>query len=205
MSSKNYYIEYDLVSFPMIKDLGERIDRFRIDRDLLDAAIFWRTNKERQRYSLSQFSYDSRLQCMARLHSEQMRNYKFFDHENKFDFRYRTLRDRAAWAIVDKEDRLCGFAENIINYPAFESNEPYYVRDENGKTCFYKVSGESLNYSTYWSFANILVVGWMNSEGHRKNILNPTFKHLGCGCAAYAEIKDTHSVLRVLATQNFRT
>lgn len=55
MSRPNYYAEYDLVSFPMIKDLGKRIDRFRIDRDLLDAAIFWRTNKERQRYSLSHF------------------------------------------------------------------------------------------------------------------------------------------------------
>ena len=38
---------------------------------------------------------------------------------------------------------------------------------------------------TYWSLASKLVEGWMNSSGHRSNILNPNFKYLGCGAWPY--------------------
>jgi uncharacterized protein YkwD len=38
---------------------------------------------------------------------------------------------------------------------------------------------------TYWSLASKLVEGWMNSSGHRRNILNPNFKFLGCGAWPY--------------------
>ena len=38
---------------------------------------------------------------------------------------------------------------------------------------------------TYWSLASKLVEGWMNSSGHRSNILNPNFKFLGCGAWPY--------------------
>ncbi|MEK0413159.1 MAG: hypothetical protein RL070_647 [Bacteroidota bacterium] len=38
---------------------------------------------------------------------------------------------------------------------------------------------------TYWSLATKLVDGWMNSNGHRSNILDPNFKYLGCGAWPY--------------------
>ena len=38
---------------------------------------------------------------------------------------------------------------------------------------------------TYWSFALKLVDQWMNSEGHRKNILNSNYNYLGCGTYYY--------------------
>ncbi|MFM1775456.1 MAG: hypothetical protein RJA53_1066 [Bacteroidota bacterium] len=38
---------------------------------------------------------------------------------------------------------------------------------------------------TYWSLASKLVEGWMNSSGHRRNILNPNLKYLGCGTWPY--------------------
>lgn len=38
---------------------------------------------------------------------------------------------------------------------------------------------------TYWSLASKLVEGWMNSSGHRRNILNPNYKYLGCGAWPY--------------------
>jgi uncharacterized protein YkwD len=39
---------------------------------------------------------------------------------------------------------------------------------------------------TYWSLASKLVEGWMNSSGHRRNILNPNLKYLGCGAWPYS-------------------
>lgn len=38
---------------------------------------------------------------------------------------------------------------------------------------------------TYWSLASKLVEGWMNSSGHRSNILNPSLTYLGCGAWPY--------------------
>jgi len=38
---------------------------------------------------------------------------------------------------------------------------------------------------TYWSLASKLVEGWMNSSGHRSNILNPNLTYLGCGAWPY--------------------
>jgi uncharacterized protein YkwD len=58
----------------------------------------------------------------------------------------------------------------------------------------------ALNYgksTTYWSFALKLVEQWMNSPGHRTNILNEQYKYLGCGVYA-----SSSSDGMVKATQN---
>lgn len=55
---------------------------------------------------------------------------------------------------------------------------------------FYDVSTKRFN-------ASEIVVGWMNSPGHRANILDPQYTHLGVGVV----LVDT----RLYATQNFAT
>lgn len=57
---------------------------------------------------------------------------------------------------------------------------------------------------TYWSFALSLVDGWMDSPGHRDNILNSNLTYLGCGTYYYnnLDLKNT-IILRVKSTQNF--
>ena len=54
----------------------------------------------------------------------------------------------------------------------------------------------SYNWHTEESLANEIVEGWMNSPGHRKNILTPDFEKLGVGVS----IGDDGGVY---ATQNF--
>jgi len=46
----------------------------------------------------------------------------------------------------------------------------------------YKSAGENIaaGQTTAWEVVN----AWMNSEGHRKNILNPNFTHIGVGYAS---------------------
>jgi uncharacterized YkwD family protein/spore coat assembly protein SafA len=46
----------------------------------------------------------------------------------------------------------------------------------------YKSAGE--NIAKGQTTAKAVVNSWMNSEGHRKNILSPTFTHLGVGYAS---------------------
>ena len=53
--------------------------------------------------------------------------------------------------------------------------------------------------STYKSIANELVQGWMQSKGHRENILNASFNEIGIGCS----FENTNSNSIIYATQIF--
>ena len=59
-----------------------------------------------------------------------------------------------------------------------------------------------LKSPTYWSLAQGLVNGWMESKGHRANILNKNYEYLGCGSKNYFN-KDWIDYFYVKSTQNF--
>ena len=59
--------------------------------------------------------------------------------------------------------------------------------------------GVGENIAMGYSSANATMVGWMNSPGHRANILNPSFTHLGVG----VNIGKWDAWYRSMATQNF--
>ncbi len=71
--------------------------------------------------------------------------------------------------VPDKEDLSDRLKQVGVNFTACAENI-YDFNDEN---------------PTYWSLASLLVEGWMNSSGHRRNILNPEYKYLGCGAWPY--------------------
>lgn len=45
------------------------------------------------------------------------------------------------------------------------------------------------NY-TYAELAAVIVRAWMDSPGHRKNLLDPTYRYLGCGARAAFLLRD---------------
>ena len=55
---------------------------------------------------------------------------------------------------------------------------------------------------TYWTFALEIVDGWMNSAGHRENILNSNYNYLGCGVYYYKKTQGLDGFY-VKSTQNF--
>ena len=59
-----------------------------------------------------------------------------------------------------------------------------------------------LKSPTYWSLAEGLVEGWMNSKGHKANILNRDYRYLGCGSKYYFN-KEWPDYFNVKSTQNF--
>lgn len=59
--------------------------------------------------------------------------------------------------------------------------------------------GSGENIAMGYSSPNATMVGWMNSPGHRANILNPSFTHLGVG----VNIGKWDAWYRSVATQNF--
>lgn len=77
-------------------------------------------------------------------------------------------------AIIKAKDMIYG------NY--FEHDSPLYGQPWDLATIFdYSFIGYGENIARYFKTPKHTVLGWMNSPGHRKNILSPTYTHIGIG------------------------
>lgn len=199
----NYYIGHNTDTFFLVAPLQQRIPKLFVKLNLLNAAIFWYTNIERQNHNLPQFQFHEKLQQMATLQSNQMREHKFFDHENQFDNRYRTLSDRLESVKDEKFNGFMSYAENIADCPVIKANESFTYSFKNGIVHLYSMDGKEIFPFTYSEMAKSVVNAWMNSPGHRANILNPGYKYLGCGCAPYESKANGYSITYFKLTQNF--
>lgn len=145
-----------------------KMDRAKMDVGLLNAAIFFATNVEREKHKLPMFQTSRALTACAYEHSRDMALENFFSHENPNDPAKHT-----AWQRMEAKGLKSGErAENIA------------MRTTNGLT--------------YLAFADEIVKLWMNSPGHRANILNRNLLFLGCGVHAC-----TCPKFHLYATQNF--
>jgi len=199
----DYYSGYDINTFFNIVNLQHKITKLSVNMDLLNAAVFWFTNIERRKFNLKQFQFHNKLKQTAILHSEQMKIHNFFCHENAFNTRYKTLTDRINSVKYSGFQEFMSLGENISDYPIIKANEQFTVENRNGTQRFVSTNGTEILPYSYYEFAKIVVDGWMNSPGHRANILNPDFEYLGCGCEKYEKQGSGYSILCFKLTQNF--
>jgi len=203
INKTDYYADYNVNTFFGIANLQRRITKLFAGVDLLNAAVFWFTNIERRKHHVKQFRFHGKLRQTAILHSEQMKIHNFFDHENAFDARYATLTDRIESVEDDSFKGFMSWGENIADYPVIKANEMFTIENRNGATHLYSTNGKEIFPYSYYEFAKVVVDGWMNSPGHRANILNPDFEYLGCGCAKYEQKENGYAMLCFKLTQNF--
>ena len=156
------------------------------DAQQIEYLVHELTNQERRNYGLAQLAFDSEITQIARGHSLDMASREYFAHETPEGF---TPSDRAEQSgySCQKIDGLLiysGIAENIFQGYLFDS--------------YYTVNGEitSYDWSTEEKIAKATVDGWMNSPGHRKNILTEIFDREGIGVEITQDYK-------VYVTQNF--
>jgi uncharacterized protein YkwD len=118
----------------------------------------------------------------ADIQSQIMKKRGSISHENPERPLYATLIKR-----VNSVGVKPGFAaENVATAFGlrYDSGRKFYKREERGKTIFsYTPEGPGMQPHTYESFARALVEAWMNSPGHRKNILHESAEYLGASCA----------------------
>ena len=198
-NSKNYYSDYKINTFLTLTNLQLKISMTFVDTDLLDAAVFWFTNVERKKHSLKQFHFHDRLRQAATLHSNQMKRFNFFAHENPFNTKYKTLTDRIDAMKDNNFQGFMSWGENIADYPAIKTNASYKIGIGNWQWNIGTTSNAKIIPYAYYEYVKIVVKGWMDSTGHRRNILNPDFEYLGCGCDMY----ENKGVLYFKLTQNF--
>lgn len=138
----------------------------QIDYDVLAQLIHDKVNAIRESYGLEKLAYDEELEYVARKHSEDMATDDYFEHFNPegsspteraklAGYECRTVTFSGDWAYI-----YDGIGENLALIPMYE----YYTEYDN--------SINKYHWYTLDELAEITVEGWMNSPGHRKNLLD---------------------------------
>lgn len=170
-------------------------DKPKIDINGVERLVHELINTERQKKGLSALQWDAQLTDIARRHSKDMAQRNFFAHYNPDgkdptargeQLGYRCFKDYGSYYTE-------GIAENIYQDTLY-SGASYSTTSLNG------VPTESRT-TYYWNyeedFAKRAVQSWMNSPGHRKNILTETYTQEGIGVAV------DDDTINVYITENF--
>lgn len=155
----------------------------RIDEKLLEHALIYHTNLVRQTHELGICRPDEILRVAAIGHSEELSRRGLLSHESRKKTS-RTLEDRLRSAGMDLGNTVMG--ENLgVDYYLRIADVPFYTQSIGGKIRYIDARTEKpIPYQTYRSFAERMVRNWLNSPGHRENLLNSRFDRIGIGIAS---------------------
>lgn len=154
-----------------------------LDRSRVEKLVHEYVNERRAEHGLSKLDFDSDLREIARYHSKDMAGNDYFAH---------TSPDGETWS-----DRYEKFGYTCR---ADAGDGTYYTGGENIAYTYYdrdvRTNSGTVRYTNADELARGIVRGWMNSEGHRENILMDVWDDEGIGIYVTSEGK-------VYATQNF--
>lgn len=180
--------------------LATRLTAAALDRELLAAAIFHETDQVRQRFNLPPFKFLAQLNDAADVQASVGGAVRPPSHTNPF-LLIATPVDRVKYAGLDP----LYVAENIALIPLLAVSPGHGVglKRRDGEAGFIDLaSGERLNPHTYAEFAAAVVQAWMDSPGHRANILSPRVRYLGCSAQA---TRGDHGMDMIFSVQVFYT
>ncbi len=156
----------------VVSDVAEDAGKFLgvkpVSIDELEKAVFKYSNIERSKEGLNELKFDDKLGEIAQSHSKDMVQRNFFDHINP-DSEDPTARASRMGFTKTKPlgggSYSVGIAENIGMMPTGDVTGIGYVSND------------------VESLAKAQVKSWMRSPGHRANILDSQYSHLGVGVA----------------------
>lgn len=161
------------------------LDHEDVDHARLAAALYYATNEARVRLGRRALRREALLEQASLLHSQRMTDHGFFDHIDPYSASLRTPPDRARAVGVANPMT----AENLVETPGFPYRSGQLVYPLGGRARFSKTpGGPPIRQHTYVSFARAAIKQWLDSPGHRKNLLSPDA--VSVGCAATLEWRD---------------
>ncbi len=170
-----------------------------IDYPLLNAAIFFETNRQRVLIGLPPLEHSPALEKAAVLHSTDMVEHRYFSHTSSQPGQ-ETLEARLYWAGIGRVSAAENIAEAFgIEY---EAGTPVYTPEQNGGYFSYEYKGKPILNYTYLGFARQVLRQFMKSEHHREDILNPDFHYCGAGAVHYRDAS-FHNMDEFKVTQLF--
>ena len=131
--------------------------------------IHQKVNYERTSRGLNSLNWNEKLAGIAIMHNQDMIQYNFFGHEGP-NFEPFNARFNSAG--------IFGVGENIYECGAYSTCTT---------TCYNGNCGKACNWYSDEQLAENAVDGWMNSLGHRDNILNPVWNEEGIGVSRYGD------------------
>jgi len=156
----------------------------RINESLLDAAVRVEVNYHRCRAGLSAVRSESRLRRIAKGHSKWMARASNMSHRS-------TVSGRQTFGARLKGSglRWKAGAENIgMVYRFRMERKQFFVSD--GPSCqFTNSAGQKIQPHSYQSLARYIVNLWMNSPGHRHNIMDRRMTMVGTAIALDTKAK----------------
>ncbi|MBA4135896.1 MAG: hypothetical protein C0518_01115 [Opitutus sp.] len=168
------------------------------DGPRLARAIFDETNRVRVQLGLKPFGAEPKLDDAADTQARLGSVFRPPSHTNPFPM-IATPLDRV---------KLTGLQPKLVS----ENIATLSIYDVPPGVGFYRLKGEAslrdsktgepLRHHTYESFAAAVVAAWMNSPGHRANIVSQKLRYLGCSVQP-AQSRD--EVAMIFAVQVFYT
>ena len=144
-----------------------------VEAALVEARVAELVNAERARAGLPLLSSDPKLAEVARRHSLDMAERRFFDHVSPdgkdperrgLDAGYPCRKSHGTYVTH-------GLGENIFQSAVFAS------------VTFGSAGARTYQWMSADEIARQVVEGWMGSEGHRENVLKRSFDRQGIGVA----------------------
>lgn len=178
---------------------NKRIDFNNVNYTLLNAAVFYETNRARARAGLKPFEHSPVLGRASAAHSRDMVDHDFYGHDSPVRGR-RTLEDR-----LTVEGLKGALASENVGWAfglEYEPGREVFNPEQNGGYWSYSYKGPPIPPRTYAGMARFIVAFWMNNPADRGNITNPGFTHLGVGSAQY-EKPELPGMPHLKFTQNF--
>ncbi|WP_218969714.1 CAP domain-containing protein [Candidatus Synechococcus spongiarum] len=161
----------------------------------IESWIIHYTNAEREAAGLRSLTHDPAISTIAREHSRDMAKFGLY-HE----IHGKNPTDRALEAGYDCRayrgdgSYSFGLSENIYKYPK--------ISEWSGRL----MEIVPISFHSDQTMASALVKGWMNSPGHRRNILDISARRIGVGVVIREDRIARSAGLHqetVFATQNF--
>ena len=153
----------------------------------LERAIHAEVNQVRSGLGLQTMRYDRKLAQIARKHSKDMAQNHYFDHVSPngktFEDRYQAGRYRCS-VPIDAQSYALGAENLFVGHRAAA-----FIEHPDGRR-------EEVQLLSVDTIAKQVVQGWMNSPGHRANLVRPIWLNEGIGVFL-------HSSGELYVTQNF--
>lgn len=193
------YERFTSTQFFQLAVVNQPINYKKLDRGLLQAAMFYVTNEERIKYGLTPFEHSDLIEKVASGHANDMVSYNFYSHVSRVKGK-KTIGERFANEGV----RRMLIGENISSSIGlqYQDGRKINIPRSGGMYTYASATHEIILPHTYLSYAREVVQLWMNSPSHRKSILNPNFEQLGCGSQVYSN-REFYNVPYLMGVQCF--
>ena len=206
---------------PKMQEATKQVIKSELNITKIETLIHQKVNQERKKLGLSSLTYDNQISNIARAHSQDMAKNNYFEHtslsgkepwDRGFAYGYNVCGTLEAIALQERYDKLPKTTSSEYAYQqAMSIYRQLNIKIQNdelfgglGENIFQNWTYSSITYvngipiydwNTEEEIAQQTVDGWMNSDGHRENILS-SFHSEGIGVAVGTDDK-------VLITQDF--